>query len=278
MLLLSRTPLLVREISKKFRRFRPSFLGALLAVLCLGALLLFRSEAVGERVQSFLRDSSATLVYFLEKPLSSFYEIKKNIERYLYIYKNNQALDHLLTAVRSYRNRAYTLERENKELRDMLALKSPEEPFLIVPCFGHYSRLNSDALFIKAGKERGIQRYDIIAYEDTIIGCVEEVSKRTARVLLITDPASRLPVECETSEQEGLLTGDEKSKGTLKLIFVQHPEKIVAGEKIFSSGIDGYFPRGKLVGIVREVADDKVTVEPVFDRMALRYVQVIKPS
>jgi len=110
--------------------------------------------------------------------------------------------------------------------------------------------------------------------ENAIIGQVEKVGGKVSRVLLVSDPQSHIPVECESTHQEGVLYGG--GEGEMRLNFVKNPHKLQKGELVFSSGVDGYFPRGKPIGTIARVENNQVYVTPLVDFKGLHYVQIQK--
>jgi rod shape-determining protein MreC len=273
-MLLTRSSFRFKKGSKAFRRLRTSPIRFAALVILGVALLLFTQNRFRDWVNNLVYDLSVGLIALIERPIADFDSFKKNIQAHLYIQKNAQSLETILLQLRTHKNHIQNLERENEELKELISLKEGHEPLVTVPCFGQYAKLNSKSIFIKAGHDTGIQRYDAVMAQDTIVGQVDEVGGRTARVLLVTDSQSRVPVYCEQSGQEGILKGTPT--GQLKLTFVHRPENIVAGEKVFSSGIDGSFPRGKFMGTVTKVQGEAAWIEPAFDQTALRYVGVYK--
>jgi rod shape-determining protein MreC len=72
------------------------------------------------------------------------------------------------------------------------------------------------------------------------------VGERTARVLLLTDSNSRIPVTIQPSGQQALLMGDNSQAPMLD--FIEAREDVSPGDRIVTSGDGGVFPPGLLVG------------------------------
>ncbi len=266
--------------SKRFSRFMYRYRLYIAVVLCIvmGIFtpILYTGFNLKDMMTKVSYDVSAKLFYFLEKPIAYIYKFKCTVHDYTKLQEYQENIAVYRSQVKTLHNTNKSLELENRELRALLALNGAGEELITVPCFGQYAKLNTDSLFIKAGCESGVARYDVILSEGTIIGQVDEVGGQISRVLLITDPTSNIPVFCEKSEQEGIISGNKD--GLLKLKFVRNSKEVIKGELIFSSGVDGHFPRGKLIGVVHTIDGDEISVLPQFIAEKLRYVQVYRSS
>ena len=63
------------------------------------------------------------------------------------------------------------------------------------------------AVLLSVGPNHGIRKGQIALDERGLVGRVTELGARTARVLLITDLNSRIPVILETSRAHAILVG-----------------------------------------------------------------------
>lgn len=273
MLLTSKTPIKITRRYIKRIRLMPAFL--LLVLVALSAALFLEGERVRQNISEFIYDTSALFLSLMEKPFTSFTSYRKNFNRHLLIQQDSQILEGVESHLRASQNKIHSLELRNRELRDLLALQGGGDvAFVTAPCFGQNAFLRNQALFVKAGSQSGIQRFDVVLSEDAIIGQVDKVGGKVSRVLLISDPQSHIPVECEKTHQEGILYGGGDQE--MRLNFVKTPKTLQKGELVFSSGVDGYFPRGKPVGTISKVQDNQVYVTPLVDFKGLHYVQIQK--
>jgi len=84
-----------------------------------------------------------------------------------------------------------------------------------------------------------------------VAGEVVEVTPYTSRLLLITDYDCRIAAIDQRSRVRGILVGQGHDKCVLK--FVPKGQDIKVGDIIVTSGLDGIFPRGFLLGKVVSV-------------------------
>tara|TARA_R110002095_G_scaffold59499_2_gene50936 strand:+ start:1625 stop:2401 length:777 start_codon:yes stop_codon:yes gene_type:complete len=250
----------------------PAFL--FFAIIGLIAALVLDGDRVKRNLSTFAYDTSALFLSLMESPFSNFEGYRKNFNRHLLMQKDVDSLERIASQLRSSKNQLRGLEIRNKELRDLLSLQASGDTFVTAPCFGQNAFLKSQALFVRAGNKSGIQRFDVALSEGAIIGQVDRVGGKVSRVLLISDPQSRIPVECDITHEEGILYG--VGNGEMCLNFVKNPQKLQKGELVFSSGVDGYFPRGKPIGSISRIENNQVYVAPLVDFKGLHYVQIQK--
>jgi rod shape-determining protein MreC len=84
-----------------------------------------------------------------------------------------------------------------------------------------------------------------------VIGQVVAVTPRTAKVLLLTDPNSGIDVLVQRTRSRGIVSGSLETGTILK--YVKRSEDIQEGDRLITSGIDGVFPKGMMVGTVIKV-------------------------
>ena len=83
-----------------------------------------------------------------------------------------------------------------------------------------------------------------------LVGRISGVGNKTARVILLTDTSSRVPVTIQPSGQQALLIGDNTAAPVID--FIEDADQVRPGDRIMSSGDGGVFPAGLLVGQVAE--------------------------
>ena len=84
-----------------------------------------------------------------------------------------------------------------------------------------------------------------------VLGQVVSVTARSAKVLLITDPNSGVDVLVQRTRAHGIVSGSLENGPILK--YVKRSEDIQVGDRLITSGLDGIFPKGMMVGTVIKV-------------------------
>jgi rod shape-determining protein MreC len=106
-----------------------------------------------------------------------------------------------------------------------------------------------------------------------LIGRITEIGNWSARVLLITDLNSRIPVILEGTRTHAILAGDNGPAPYL--LYLPKAAAVNVGDRLVTAGHDGVFPTGLAVGRVAGIEDGKIRVEPLADLDRLEYVQIV---
>ncbi len=168
-------------------------------------------------------------------------------------------------------SRVHQLEEENRKLlqwRD-LALSLHEkmkvyEQFLKVPASPVpvvvTARVVADpggtfvrARLINAGRHQGIAEGQAVLGYEGMIGRIMIAGKRSARVLLLTDLNSRVPVLIDGSDVHAILAGDNSDFPAL--LYLPRNAELVSGARIITSGDGGVLPRGLPIGTLLQRRD-----------------------
>ena len=132
------------------------------------------------------------------------------------------------------------------------------------------------------GADAGVAEDMPVVAADGLVGRVVEVSRRRARVRLVTDPASAVGVRLVGSSDTGSAEGDGPGRD-LSLLFVEPDTRVRRDVLAVTSGLEGAaVPADRPVGRVAEVdarpgelAQD-VTLEPAADLDRLELVRVLR--
>jgi len=138
----------------------------------------------------------------------------------------------------------------------------------------------SRVVFIDKGYHDGIRPDMAVITADGVVGKVLEVYRvpSTSKVLLINDQSSGVGAILDKTRTQGILRGT--ASGEVVLEKVMSDETVPAGEMVLTSGGDGIFPKGLLVGRVTKVALGSelflnIHVRPAADLSRLEEVLVV---
>lgn len=213
--------------------------------------------AVYEDIFEYINSITQKFVYFQDLE-------RKNIELKLEIAR----LQHLQSEVESVRA-------ENIALKDLLTIAEEEEfeyitTKLLSVSFNPFSR----TALISAGKKQGIEPDQIVVNSGKLIGKVIEVSNNYAKVMLISDVNSRIPIKANSSREQGILAGNNNSK----ILYLPNSHLVQKDEEIVTSGHGNIYPAGILVGYVSKVTEHDVMVNVAADLSKTEFVQVLLPK
>lgn len=125
------------------------------------------------------------------------------------------------------------------------------------------------SIIINKGKRHGLKERMPAATAEGLIGSVVDVAYDSSKVMLLTDPNSRIGVVFESSRESGLLVGF--SGGVCKVIYLSLDCDIKKGERVLTAGFSSFFPKGLVVGRVVDTALEKTglykyaIVRPIVD-------------
>ncbi|MEK7500565.1 MAG: rod shape-determining protein MreC [Patescibacteria group bacterium] len=178
---------------------------------------------------------------------------------------------------------------ENEFLRQALNLESKEGRRPAVADILAYDPFQaSDFFTVDKGGRQGVKVDDPVILAGSpsalgagniLVGRVKEVGDKESRVLLITSAQSRITVSSQALKTLGVVTGS--ASGALALDLVLQDVDLQPGQILLTSGLDGIFPVGLLVGEVRRVSGGdgssfkKASVRPFFTPRDLKQVFVL---
>jgi len=169
--------------------------------------------------------------------------------------------------------RLSALEKENTALKNQIGVTSPNTYTLIPAYTIGFDRY----LFINRGEVDGVKKGMAVLSRDILVGVVSEASPKTSKVLLSTDPDSKIPVKTVKTGAKGILLGQFGS--SIVMDKVVQSEELTSGDTVVTSG-EGNLPRGFVVGTIEKVNKQekelfqKAEVKPLIDFGRIEYVFV----
>ena len=127
---------------------------------------------------------------------------------------------------------------------------SDEKP-IIADIIGYDVSSFRKSIIIDIGTKQGASVGDIVVSGNALVGRISAIGRSSGRVVLITDPASNVPVRFLQSRTQGMVQGT--ADGTCIIKYVPRQTEINESDKVVSSGIGGAFPKSLYVGDVIEV-------------------------
>ena len=170
--------------------------------------------------------------------------------------------------------KAQALTAENISLRNLLNFRpEPEVKSLTARVVADSGGAYVRSLLIDAGLDEGVRKNQAAMGGRGLVGRVIMAGRHSARVLLITDLNSRIPVLLTGSRRRAVLAGDN---GDLpQLLHLPLDYKPVPGERVVTSGEGGVFPPGLPIGAVIETASGVPRVSPLSDARALNALRLL---
>ncbi len=234
-----------------------------------GLMLLGKADALlAERARMALADLLAPIYGALAEPLAGVRDAISNATDLLDIRADNLRLRDENERLRRWQSVALALDAENQRLKANLHwIPDPAASYVTARVVADAGGIYAKAVLLSVGPNHGIRKGEIALDERGLIGRVTEVGARTARVLLITDLNSRIPVILENSRAHAILVGTNGVRPRL----VYWPEGTMPqeGERIVTSAEAGAFPANLPIGTVHFTSANIPEVAPaaMLDRL-----------
>ena len=176
--------------------------------------------------------------------------------------------------LRQWYQAALQLQAENQSLQKLLNVKvDPMYSFVSARILADTGGVFAKSILINAGSNDGVKDGQAVLSGEGLMGRVLGVGKRTARILLLNDLNSRIPVLVENSGQRAILAGTNTDMPMLTKL----PEgsEVQEGVRIVTSGHGGVFPPGLPVGKIVLDSDNVYRVQLFTDVETARFVRVV---
>jgi rod shape-determining protein MreC len=215
-----------------------------------GLMLLGKADALlAEHARMALADALAPIYAALAPPLGEARDAVAYSTGLWDITAENVRLREENEQLRRWQSIALALDAENQRLKANLRwIPDPDASYVtarvVVDAGGVYAK----AVLVSVGPNHGIRKGEIALDERGLVGRVTEVGARTARVLLITDLNSRIPVVLENSRAHAILLGNNGPRP--RLVYWPEGSTPQEGERIVTSTEAGAFPASLPIGAV----------------------------
>jgi rod shape-determining protein MreC len=247
----------------------------LLVVLSLLLIVLGKADVLlYERVRVATADLMAPVLAMLARPAAAVAGGVEHIHGLLALYDENQRLREENARLMRWQEVARRLADENVSLRNITRYAPAGAMHwvtaqVIANSGGAFAR----NVLIDAGASDGIARGQAGVTGEGLIGRVAEIGAHTARILLLTDLNSRVPVVIEPSRERAVLAGDNSDEP--RLLYLQAKSEAKVGDRVVTGGAEGVFPPDLPVGVIASIEGDTVRVEPYAELSRFDYVRIV---
>ncbi len=249
---------------------------AILVACLLGLFLLWRIDSPRvERFRAQVVDAVVPRMDWAMAPVTATVRLVRDFQSYQRIYEQNQELRRELRRMTAWKEAALQLEQENARLRDLNNVKlDPRLTYITGVVMADSGSPFRQTVLINVGSRDGI--VDGWATMDGIglVGRISSVGANTSRVLLLTDPASRIPALIQPSGQQAHVVGDNSAAPPID--FLENRELVRPGDRIVTSGDGDVFPPGLLIGEVAEDPGGRLRVRLAADYERLEFLRVLR--
>ncbi len=247
-----------------------------LFVLVILSVVLIFAETIETRplnkVRSFVKDvvyRSATIVSF---PLKSVNNFAGFLENHLNLYSNYNELIKENNELKNNISKTDFLELENSQLRKLIN-EQIESPSNLVSARVMIDKQSPylNSFVINIGSNKDIKNGMAVLDGKNFIGRIVDVNFFSSRVLLVSDLNSKIPVVSEPSGSHAILSGHGTNEPTLE--YLSKNNSIQDGDKIYTSGKEGIFTPGLVVGKAK-IEKNKIKVLLFADLDQITFVNI----
>ncbi len=265
----------MRRLTAPFKGWVQRFALGLLVAAAIGLMILGKTGApIVERLRLTISDTVVPVLDALSRPVASARAVIDEVRGLVNLRSENARLQSENERLRHWQVVARKLDQENTAIRGLLAFAADPRPAFIT------ARVVADSggafvrtALINVGADRGVRNGQAVIDGGGLVGRVVERGSLSARVLLLTDLNSRVPVVVELTRVRAILAGDNTDLP--RLTFLPDDAGVVPGDRIVTSGHGGALPPGLPVGVVTAVDEGVVRVQPFVDWHRLEYVRVL---
>ena len=242
-----------------------------LIVAAFGVMLLGKADALlAERARMALADALAPIFGVLAQPVASVHVVVDEVAAVLTVFQDNARLREENERLRRWERVARALDAENATLKANLHwIPEPSATYVTAPVVADAGGVYARAVLLSLGPNHGIRKGQIALDDAGLVGRVTELGARSARVLLITDINSRIPVVLENSRARAILVGTNGARP--RLMYWSEGTQPAEGERVVTSAEANAFPAGLPVGTVHYSASHAPEVQPAahLDRLEI---------
>lgn len=223
-------------------------------------------------------DAAVPVLGLINQPVIAARSGIDRLGEMLAVYEENERLREENRRLLAWQAEAVKLTVQNRALRDMLKTPPVERAPVLTT-----ARIVADSggvfvhtLLLDAGANRDVVDGMAAVNHQGLVGRVIDVGSTSARVLLITDFNSRIPVVVEGSGDQAILEGDNTVEPALRFLPINPAFKV--GDRIVTSGRGGLIPPGLLIGQISAITDEKVSVRSYVDWSRLDHLSLLHYS
>ena len=166
------------------------------------------------------------------------------------------------------------LAEENARLKAMLALTQDDQrPVVVTRMIGSTSSSTRRYATIGAGTNQGVRVGMAVRSPLGLIGRVIETGRSSARLLLVTDTDSSVPVRRASDGLQGYANG--LGNGTVQIrLSTTGVNPLKRGDAIVTSGSGGIYRPGEAIAVVTALTPDGAIARPLSDPGQTEFVAV----
>ncbi len=268
---------------KKSRKIGAAIVAILSVAVVIFAVvgLNFRSASLLVPIDSIFTDLSGYFQRGISNPVHWINNVWDSYLNLRGVKQENRALKYELARLRQEVVRYREALIENEQLRGLLRIRDKVEGrSLVASIVGMDFDPWVSTVTVDKGRVDGVRRNMVVLAAEGVSGRVIKSGLHFSRVMLISDYNSAVGAMIQSNRTRGILKGNGRGMCTLE--YVEKGLDVEVGDQVITSGTDGIFPKGLVLGRVSSVKNagestlfQAIEVEPAVDLHGLEKVLIV---
>jgi rod shape-determining protein MreC len=223
----------------------------LLIILFIFAIFIINSKSIASSVRVRLSDISSIPL----KTIHAVFSAVKKVIPFASLREENRLLREKADLLTRELDETVMIREENERLKTLLDFRK-STAYATVPAqvIGRDPTNWSNSVIISKGLADGIKPNKAVVSARGLVGRVIEVGMRSSKILLITDPNSKVGALIQRDRQGGVIVG--RPDGRCKMIYIALDSDVTTGDKVITAGFGSIFPKDILIGEVIKVGKE----------------------
>jgi len=248
---------------------------AVLVLLAATLMIFHKMDALPvEQLRISITDKMTPVMNAVSEPFVRLTDSFDGIATLRQLRAENMQLREENAKLQKWYENALRYQAENQSFRELLNVKAdPDLTYVTTRVVSDPGGSFVKSVLLPVGTNDGVTKGNAVMSGQGLVGRVTEAGSRSARVLLVTDLNSHIPVTIQNTRTKAILAG--KNVELLKLERLPIDSGLTVGQRIVTSGDGGQLPPDVPIGVIVEVGADGVWVKPLSEIEKITYVQVI---
>jgi len=246
------------------------------ALLAFGFVLVGKIDArLVDHVRALIADITAPALDVFSYPLSVADDLLQDLKGFSNLREENRRLREENARLTQLRLAAHRLQQENASLRRLMRFDpGPVTRSISTRVIADTGGVFARSVMVHVGKAHGLRRGLAVIGSTGLVGRVQSLGKEAARVLLITDLNSKVPVAIGEGRLRAIMAGKNRPYPALEFFTSERAPTL--GALVVTSGDGGVFPPDLPVGRVIATDRDQWRVALNSDLARLEFVRLLR--
>ena len=242
----------------------------------LGIFLVWRIDSPRvERFRLAVIDRVVPSFDWAMAPVTGMANLISDFQSYQQLAAQNGDLRRELQQMKAWKEAALQLEQENAKLLGLNNVRlDPELTYITGVVLTDSGSPFRQSVLLNVGARDGLVDGWPTMDGIGLVGRISGVGEKTARVILLTDTSSRIPITIQPSGQHAILGGDNTLNPPIE--FLENSDLVRPGDRVVTSGDGDVFPADLLVGQVALGNDRRLRVRLSADYERLEFLRVLR--